>query len=168
MGRLLQESTGKPSITWPESVDEALCFGWIDGIRKSLDESSYTIRFTPRKPTSIWSAINTRRVQHLIKEGLMEEAGLKAFEARQGVQVRHLFVRTTSSGASRAVRNNDEEEQGCLEILSGAAAGLQKDVDLVRAKRKEGRDPAQATQETDRRIGEGQKNRIKNLPTLVQ
>lgn len=77
-----KKKTGLPSITWPESVDEALCFGWIDGLRKSIDESSYRIRFTPRKPTSIWSSINIRRAQQLIEEGRMRPAGLKAFEAR--------------------------------------------------------------------------------------
>jgi uncharacterized protein YdeI (YjbR/CyaY-like superfamily) len=74
--------SGLPSMTWPESVEEALCFGWIDGIRKSLDENSYTIRFTPRKPTSTWSAINVRKVQELIDAGRMTDAGLKAWEER--------------------------------------------------------------------------------------
>ena len=78
-----KKETGKPSITWPESVDEALCCGWIDGIRKSLDESRYMIRFTPRKPTSTWSAINIKRVAALQREGRMLPAGLKAFEARR-------------------------------------------------------------------------------------
>jgi uncharacterized protein YdeI (YjbR/CyaY-like superfamily) len=72
-----------PSITWPESVDEALCFGWIDGVRKSIDETSYKIRFTPRRPGSIWSAVNVKRVQELTKLGLMHAAGLKAFEKRE-------------------------------------------------------------------------------------
>jgi uncharacterized protein YdeI (YjbR/CyaY-like superfamily) len=75
--------TGKASITWPESVDEALCFGWIDGIRKSVDADSYTIRFSPRKPGSIWSAVNIRRAQELIGQGRMQPAGLKAFQARR-------------------------------------------------------------------------------------
>src|SRR5882672_10898262 len=75
-------SSGKPSITWPESVDAALCFGWIDGVRRSIDETSYTIRFTPRRSTSTWSAVNIKRVQHLKKTGLMHAAGLKAFAAR--------------------------------------------------------------------------------------
>jgi uncharacterized protein YdeI (YjbR/CyaY-like superfamily) len=74
--------SGRPSITWPESVDEALCFGWIDGIRRSLDEESYTIRFTPRRPTSTWSAVNIRRARELIDLGRMRTAGLTAFEAR--------------------------------------------------------------------------------------
>jgi len=78
-----KKSSGRPSINWPESVDEALCFGWIDGIRRRVDEKSYTIRFTPRKPTSTWSAINIKRAQELIGQGLMRPAGLKAFQARK-------------------------------------------------------------------------------------
>ena len=74
--------SGKPSVSWPESVQVALCFGWIDGVRKSLNETSYTIRFTPRRPTSTWSAININFVQELTKKGLMHPAGLKAFAAR--------------------------------------------------------------------------------------
>jgi uncharacterized protein YdeI (YjbR/CyaY-like superfamily) len=77
-----KRSTGRPSITWPESVDEALCFGWIDGVRRSLGEQAYTIRFTPRKSTSIWSAINVARVGELTKLGKMMPAGLRAFAAR--------------------------------------------------------------------------------------
>jgi uncharacterized protein YdeI (YjbR/CyaY-like superfamily) len=78
-----KKDSGKPSITWPESVDEALCFGWIDGIRKSLDEVSYTIRFTPRRARSTWSAVNIKRAGELIDLGLMTPTGLKAFAARQ-------------------------------------------------------------------------------------
>lgn len=77
-----KKATGKPSITWPESVDEALCFGWIDGLRKSVDEVSYKIRFTPRKPDSNWSAVNIARVKELVLEGRMRPAGLAAYERR--------------------------------------------------------------------------------------
>ena len=77
-----KKGSGKPSITWPESVDAALCFGWIDGVRKSIDEESYTIRFTPRKSGSIWSAVNIKRAHELTKLGLMHSAGIKAFELR--------------------------------------------------------------------------------------
>lgn len=73
----------KPTISWSESVDQALCFGWIDGVRKSIDEESYSIRFTPRKSTSIWSAINIKKVEDLTKAGLMKAAGQKAFELRK-------------------------------------------------------------------------------------
>jgi uncharacterized protein YdeI (YjbR/CyaY-like superfamily) len=77
-----KRATGRPSITWPESVDQALCFGWIDGVRKRVDEQSYTIRFTPRKPTSAWSRVNVARVAELTAAGLMRPAGIAAFEAR--------------------------------------------------------------------------------------
>lgn len=78
-----KKDSGKPSITWPESVDEALCFGWIDGLRKTIDDKSYMIRFSPRKPESIWSAVNIRNVERLIEEKKMQPAGLKAFAARK-------------------------------------------------------------------------------------
>lgn len=74
--------TGIPSITWPESVDEALCFGWIDGIRYRIDDQRYKIRFTPRRADSVWSAVNIGRVQAMIEAGKMTPAGLKAYEAR--------------------------------------------------------------------------------------
>jgi uncharacterized protein YdeI (YjbR/CyaY-like superfamily) len=78
-----KKGSGKPSLTWPESVDEALSFGWIDGVRKGLDKDSYANRFTPRKPKSTWSALNVKRARELIDLGLMRPAGLAAFEARQ-------------------------------------------------------------------------------------
>jgi uncharacterized protein YdeI (YjbR/CyaY-like superfamily) len=78
-----KKDSGKPSITWPESVDQALCFGWIDGVRKSMDDMRYTIRFTPRKRGSIWSSVNIKRAQALIEQGLMQPAGLKAYEAKR-------------------------------------------------------------------------------------
>src|SRR5260370_14794122 len=77
-----KKDSGRPSITWPESVQVALCFGWIDGVRKSLDETSYTIRFTPRKATSTWSSININLVRKLTKQVLIHPTGLKAFAAR--------------------------------------------------------------------------------------
>ncbi len=77
-----KKSSGKPNITWPESVDAALCWGWIDGVRKRIDDVSYSIRFTPRKPGSIWSSVNIARVEELTTLGVMREAGLKAFAAR--------------------------------------------------------------------------------------
>lgn len=75
--------TGKPSITWSESVDQALCFGWIDSVRRSIDAESYCIRFTPRKPTSIWSDINIKKMESLSKAGLMTPEGQKAFSLRK-------------------------------------------------------------------------------------
>jgi uncharacterized protein YdeI (YjbR/CyaY-like superfamily) len=77
-----KRATGKPSLTWPESVDEALCFGWIDGLRRSIDAESYMIRFTKRRADSIWSAVNIRRVGVLTKLGRMRAPGLRAFKRR--------------------------------------------------------------------------------------
>jgi uncharacterized protein YdeI (YjbR/CyaY-like superfamily) len=77
-----KKTSGRASLTWPESVDEALCFGWIDGVRRSLGDEAYTIRFTPRRPRSIWSAINIAKVQQLTKAGLMRPAGKAAFAKR--------------------------------------------------------------------------------------
>jgi uncharacterized protein YdeI (YjbR/CyaY-like superfamily) len=78
-----KKGAGRKSISWIESVDEALCYGWIDGVRKSLDAERYTIRFTPRKRGSVWSKVNVGRVQALTDGGRMEPAGLAAFEARK-------------------------------------------------------------------------------------
>src|SRR5262245_6138860 len=82
-------STGKPSLTWPQSVDQALCFGWIDGVRRSLGPEGYTIRFTPRRARSVWSAVNTKRFAALRAQGLVSAVGDAAFaqrsEARSGV-----------------------------------------------------------------------------------
>ncbi len=77
-----KKGSGKPSITWAEAVEQALRFGWIDSVRRSLDDESYTNRFTPRKPKSNWSAINVAKVEELKARGLMAPAGLRAYEAR--------------------------------------------------------------------------------------
>jgi uncharacterized protein YdeI (YjbR/CyaY-like superfamily) len=77
-----KKDSGKPSITWPESVDQALCFGWIDGVRKRVDEISYQIRFTSRRRGSIWSAINIKRAEELARQKQMRPAGFKAFAER--------------------------------------------------------------------------------------
>ena len=77
-----KKHTGLPSLTWTESVREALCFGWIDGVRRRIDDDSYSIRFTPRKPGSNWSVVNVRHVEELTRAGRMHPAGLEAFEAR--------------------------------------------------------------------------------------
>jgi uncharacterized protein YdeI (YjbR/CyaY-like superfamily) len=77
-----KKDSGTPSLTWPESVDEALCVGWIDGIRKRIDDVRYMIRFTPRRRGSVWSSVNIARVHALIEQGRMQPAGLEAFDAR--------------------------------------------------------------------------------------
>src|SRR3954452_11540326 len=83
--------TGRPSITWPQAVDQALCYGWIDGLRKGIDADSYRIRFTPRRPTSIWSAVNVARVEALRAEGLMTPAGGRGARGGGGAPPRAAF-----------------------------------------------------------------------------
>ena len=77
-----KQGSGQTSLTYSDSVDQALCFGWIDGVRYSIDEISYKIRFTPRKPRSIWSTVNLKKVATLMEQGLMEPAGIAVFKAR--------------------------------------------------------------------------------------
>ena len=106
-----KKGSGKPSITWPESVDEALCFGWIDGVRRSLGAEAYAIRFTPRKPTSIWSAVNVANVARLTADGRMRPAGLRAFAARTAEKTGvYSFERTDAAKLTveqdRALRAN--------------------------------------------------------------
>src|SRR6478609_3428193 len=79
-----KKGSSKPSITYPEARDQALCFGWIDGVRRALDDTSYSVRFTPRKPRSIWSNVNIGRVDELTRLNQMAPAGIKAFKARDG------------------------------------------------------------------------------------
>jgi uncharacterized protein YdeI (YjbR/CyaY-like superfamily) len=78
-----KRGTGRPSVTWSESVDQALCFGWIDGVRRRVDDERYTVRFTPRKAGSVWSAVNIAKVADLTSQGLMTPAGVRAFAARR-------------------------------------------------------------------------------------
>lgn len=78
-----KKNSGKPNMTWSQSVDEALCFGWIDGVRRSIDKDSYCIRFTPRRPSSTWSTINIKKVEELIKQRRMQPAGLEIYIHRK-------------------------------------------------------------------------------------
>ena len=78
-----KRASGEASLTWPESVDEALCFGWIDGVRRRIDDTTYSIRFTPRKAGSVWSAVNIAKVDKLEQDGRMTDAGRAAFARRR-------------------------------------------------------------------------------------
>ncbi len=105
-----KKDSGRPSITWPESVDQALCFGWIDGVRRRIDDISYSIRFTPRKSISNWSAINIARVAALTKLGLMRPAGLRAFaqrrEDKSAIYAYENAVRTLDPADEKTFRAN--------------------------------------------------------------
>jgi uncharacterized protein YdeI (YjbR/CyaY-like superfamily) len=98
--------SGKHSMTWSQSVDEALCFGWIDGVRKSIDKDTYQIRFTRRKSTSIWSAINIKKVEALIKQGLMQPAGLASFEKRIESKSRIYSYEKDEAELTTVLKNN--------------------------------------------------------------
>ena len=105
-----RKDSGRASITWPESVDEALCYGWIDGVRRSLDEHSYSIRFTPRKPKSIWSNVNVAKVKALTRDGRMTPAGLAAYAlrdpARSGIYSFEKEAAVFDADAERAFRKS--------------------------------------------------------------
>lgn len=109
-----KKGSGKPSITWPEAVDEALCVGWIDGIRRSLGPDAYMIRFTPRRPGSTWSAVNVKRMQALIAEGRARPAGLAAFERRRAERS------GTYSYENRARAALSAEEAAAFRAVRGA------------------------------------------------
>ena len=109
-----KRASGRPSMTWAESVDQALCFGWIDGIRKRVDDERYMIRFTPRTPSSRWSRVNLARVAELTEAGLMHPAGLRAFAART--------AQGTYSYEQREAAAFDPERERRLRANTAAAA----------------------------------------------
>jgi uncharacterized protein YdeI (YjbR/CyaY-like superfamily) len=121
-----KKSSGKPSMTWPESVDQALCFGWIDGIRKSVDEMRYTNRFTPRKPGSNWSAVNVRRVEELSKQGLMHPDGLEAFEARDQEKSRLYSYERANARLEDAYEQQFQANTRAWEFFKKQAPSYQK------------------------------------------
>ncbi|HEX6557932.1 MAG TPA: YdeI/OmpD-associated family protein [Longimicrobiales bacterium] len=122
-----KKGTGKASITWPESVDQALCFGWIDGVRKSLGAESYAIRFTPRTPTSNWSVVNTRRAQALIETGLMQPAGLRAFQARDQKKTRrYSFEQAENITLDELLEETFREHAGAWKFFQAQPPGYRK------------------------------------------
>ncbi len=122
-----KKSTGRPSITWPESVDEALCFGWIDGVRKTLDAESYTNRFTPRRRGSNWSLVNIRKAGGLIERGLMQPAGKQAFEARDPAKSGvYLFEQKKTATLPPAVKNRFKANRRAWEFFESQPPGYRK------------------------------------------
>ena len=149
-----KKGSGKPSITWPESVDEALCVGWIDGVRKSLGEESYVIRFTPRKPTSIWSVVNVNRVAVLTAEGRMQPAGVAAFEARSHAQM-GIYAFEQVASELRCRHSYFQKEQTCMEIFQSAATRLPPPDELASDQRQTRGDASQTVVATHRGVGGG-------------
>lgn len=101
-------ASGEPSMTWSQSVDQALCFGWIDAVSKSIDDKSYMIRFTRRKTTSIWSNVNIKKIEELTAMGLMRPAGMEASATGQKVNRGFMLLRKRKSGFRKNLRTNSE------------------------------------------------------------
>ena len=119
--------SGLPSMTWPESVDEALCFGWIDGVRRRIDERSYSVRFTPRRAGSIWSAVNLAKVEALIAAGRMQPAGLKVWQAREPARERvYSFEQAEAVELSPAERAQFEAAPAAWRYFESAPQGYRK------------------------------------------
>jgi uncharacterized protein YdeI (YjbR/CyaY-like superfamily) len=121
-----KRDAGRPSVTWPESVQVALCFGWVDGVRKSLDETSYTIRFTPRRPSSNWSVINISLVRKLTKQGLMHPAGLKAFAARNEKKSIYSYEQRKSARFTREQEKQFRANKAAWEFFRSQAPWYQR------------------------------------------
>lgn len=125
----MKRKTGQPSITWPEAVDEALCFGWIDGIRRSLDEERYIIRFTPRRARSKWSAVNIERVNALKAAERMKPAGLAAFERRSEHKSRvYSYEQRKSAKLTPAETRRFKSDHSAWEFFNAQPTGYRKTV----------------------------------------
>jgi uncharacterized protein YdeI (YjbR/CyaY-like superfamily) len=119
--------SGMRSMTWPESVDEALCFGWIDGVRKRIDDQSYQIRFTPRKPGSIWSLVNLDKVEKLLAQGRMHPAGVAAYEARTEEKTGvYAFEREKPAELTRAETRTFKQDLVAWRYFESAAPSYRK------------------------------------------
>ncbi len=118
--------SGKPSINWSQSVDEALCFGWIDGVRRAIDAESYSIRFTPRKAKSIWSAVNIKKVAELIEKRLMQPAGLAAFAKREESKSEIYAYENAPAKLSEEFETRFKANKKAWEFFSTQAPSYQK------------------------------------------
>lgn len=136
-----KKGTGKPSVTWPESVDEALCFGWIDGIRRRIDEDSYSIRFTPRQWRSVWSAVNIRNAEKLIEQKRMQPDGLKAFAARKAYRSGIYSYEQRSAELVEPYAGKLKSNKAAWNFFQSQPAGYRKQMNwwIVSAKKEETR-----------------------------
>ena len=144
-----KKDSGKPSIDWPQARDQALCFGWIDGVRKSLGPDSYTIRFTPRRPGSVWSKVNVERYAALKAEGAMTAAGEAAFEAGKEDRSHYSYeseARELAPDETEQFRANAQGVGG----LGEAPAGLPQDRAALGDQREEARNPRPTPRHADR------------------
>ena len=136
-----KKGSGKKSITYPEALDEALCFGWIDGVRRNLDETSYTIRFTPRRLGSIWSLVNVKHVERLKKEARMHAAGLAAYEQRDPKRTGVYAFENAPRELSAEYENEIRKTKGAWEYFQTYPPYLKKTVSywVMSAKKEETR-----------------------------
>ena len=134
-------TSGKKGATYAQALDEALCFGWIDGVRRSIDADSYMIRFTPRKPKSIWSLVNVRHVERLQKAGKMAEPGLKAFALREKQRIGIYSFEQKRPGLSAKFKKLFRANGPAWEFFSSQAPWYQRTAGhwVVRAKQEETR-----------------------------
>ncbi len=142
-------ASGRGGLTYREALDLALAYGWIDGVRKSVDAASYTIRFSPRRADSIWSAVNRRRVEELIAAGAMQAPGPCRISKPRSEEDRPLLLRTAADHLRTGRRKDVPGEPPGLGVLRGAATRLSPHRDLVCGQRREGRDPPAAARDVD-------------------
>ena len=154
-----RKSSGRPTMTWSEAVDQALCFGWIDGVRRSVDETSYYNRFTPRRPNSNWSAINIKKVEQLTKKGLMHPAGLAAFERLSDKRSKTYSYERANAQLDEAYEKRFRANKEAWAFWESQPPGYRKVATwwVISAKREETRERRLATliedSATGRRIG---------------
>ena len=151
---LYKVGSGKPSITYAEAVDQALCFGWIEGIRKSVDETAYTSRFAPRKPRSVWRLVNIRRASELVELGLMQPAGLKAFEARDEARSGQYSCETWRPGFDTAFERQFRRHRKAWEFFQAQPRGYRRTASYWVMSAKRGRHPPSPAGGGDRGLGE--------------
>lgn len=143
--------TGVPSITYKDAVDECLCFGWIDGVRYTIDEQRWRERFTPRRAGSFWSTVNTKRALELIEAGRMTPAGLAAFEARDQSRTQRFRRRARSRGLLSRGRSPVPRQRRRLGLVRSRAAVLPQARHPLRSQRQAPRDPPEAPRNPHRR-----------------
>ncbi len=154
-----RKSSGLPTMTWSEAVDQALCFGWIDGVRRSIDETSYYNRFTPRRPNSNWSAVNIKKVEKLTKQGLMHPAGVAAFERRSKERSKTYSYERANAKLNASYEKRFRARKGAWAFWESQPPGYRRTATwwVVSAKREETRERRLATLIEDsakgRRIG---------------
>jgi hypothetical protein len=148
-----KKSSGKGGITYPQALDEALCSGWIDGVRRSINCDAYTIRFTPRKATSQWSAVNIKRAQELSAAGRMRSAGLKAFDGAKAQNRKYSYEQRPGTALLSRSRAPVPRQTRCLGVLQVAACRLSQNVHLLGSQREAARNQAAAAGNLDLGFG---------------